>query len=115
MIRVPKLLLCLSLVAVTSGNSYGQTAAWPYSESLPNAPQPEAPEEVTIKGTPLAILHDQRAIWTSPTQLRAGDLKWLAPLALATGAAIATDHHVMGSVVSHEGSFNEANENASNF
>jgi len=114
MTQFSKLLLSLSLITAAFGSAFAQTAASSSHESLPDAPQPEAAQEVTLKGTPLAILQDQRAIWTSPAHIRASNLKWLAPLAAATGVAIATDHHVMGSVVSRDGSFNNANVNASN-
>jgi hypothetical protein len=114
MTHLPKLLLSLSFITAAFGSVSAQTAASSPHEMLPDAPQPEAAQEVTLKGTPLAILHDQKAIWTSPAHIRTGDLKWLAPLAVATGVAIATDHHVMGSVVSHDASFNNANVNASN-
>ncbi len=86
------------------------------SPSLPNAPVPQVrdKEGVTLRNTPVHFLSDQRAIWTSPIRLRAHDLKWFLPLAAATGASVATDHHVMNSVVSHNANFNQANVNASN-
>jgi membrane-associated phospholipid phosphatase len=37
------------------------------------------------------ILHDQKAIWTSPFHLRVRDARWLAPLGIGTAALIATD------------------------
>ena len=37
------------------------------------------------------VLHDQKAIWTSPFHLQARDGRWLAPLGLGTAALIATD------------------------
>jgi membrane-associated phospholipid phosphatase len=37
------------------------------------------------------ILRDQKAIWTSPFHLHGRDARWLAPLALGTGALITTD------------------------
>jgi hypothetical protein len=114
MTHFPKLLLSLSLITVAFSSVSAQTTASPSRESLPDSPRPAVDKDVTLKGTPLAILHDQKAIWTSPAHIRTDDLKWLAPLAVATGVAIATDHHVMGSVVSHDVSFNNANVNASN-
>lgn len=80
--------------------------------SLPNAPQPR--QTVTIHTVPRDILHQQAAIWTSPARLRARDARWLVPLALATGAAIATDHRAMRDVVSHDPGFNNASVNTSN-
>jgi len=75
---------------------------------------PDAPEPVTLRGTPVRILKDQAAIWTSPAHIHKGDLVWLAPLAVATGVGIATDHHTMKSVVSHDASFNQTSLDASN-
>jgi len=37
------------------------------------------------------ILHDQKAIWTSPLQLRSKDARWLVPLGLGAASLIATD------------------------
>ena len=37
------------------------------------------------------ILSDQKAIWTSPKNLRVVDVDWLLPLGVATGAMLATD------------------------
>lgn len=103
------------------------TAAWAQAApaSGPSAPLPDAPQaqtqanvqtrdDATLANTPRNILHDQEAIWASPLDLRAHDLKWAVPLALATGAAIATDHRALRDVVSHDSSFNQANTNTSN-
>src|SRR5882762_2150543 len=37
------------------------------------------------------VLHDQKAIWTSPFHLHGRDARWLAPLGVGTAAFIATD------------------------
>ena len=37
------------------------------------------------------ILHDQKAIWTSPVHLRWKDAAWLVPLGVATAGLMATD------------------------
>lgn len=37
------------------------------------------------------FLADEKAIWTSPLQTKPRDLRWLVPLAAATGAFLATD------------------------
>jgi PAP2 superfamily len=83
---------------------------------LPDAPAPQtsAPDDVTIRNTPHNLLHDQEAIWTSPAHIRTHDLKWLLPLAAATGVAFATDQHTMTQVVSRDPSFNSASTNTSN-
>jgi len=84
--------------------------------SLPDAPQPQSlpQQDVTLRSAPGDILRDQAVIWTSPVRLRGHDLVWFAPLALATGAAIATDHRAMTDVVSHDPDFNQANVDTSN-
>lgn len=79
---------------------------------LPDAPQPS--QRKIILGMPKEILKDQAGIWTSPARIRSRDLLWLVPLAAATGAGIATDHHTMGSVVSHDANFNQTSVDASN-
>ena len=61
---------------------HAQTAPAPSaSRELPDAPspQPSSQDDVTIRNLPRNFLHDQAAIWTSPVDLRAHDLKWLAP------------------------------------
>lgn len=52
------------------------------------------------------ILHDQRAIWTSPFHLQNSDLKWLAPVGLSTIALIATDRRTSGKLVEHGDNLN---------
>ncbi len=93
----------------------GQSAPVSRSSSLPEAPEPQQRDEaVTLQNVPRAILKDQSAIWTSPLRIRPHDLVWLAPLAIATGASIATDHRAMAVVVSRDPGFNQANVNSSN-
>jgi membrane-associated phospholipid phosphatase len=90
--------------------------------SLPDAPLPhpaevakaEDKDAVTLRNTPMHIVEDQGAIWTSPFRIRPHDMEWLIPLTLATGAAIGTDHRAMSSVVSHDAAFNHDNVDASN-
>jgi len=90
--------------------------------ALPETPQPQSAEPVeadssrpvSLRTIPINVLHDQAAIWTSPIGLKPHDLVRLAPLSLATGAALATDHHAISQVVSHDADFNNANTNASN-
>ncbi len=122
--RTIRILLSSALLVALSVYTSAETAPDPGSSSsapLPDAPQPQQtpspaqPQDaVTLRNAPRDILHDQAAIWTSPIRLRPHDLVWLAPLALATGAAVATDHRAMTDVVSHDSSFNQANVNTSN-
>ena len=71
-------------------------------------------EAVTARNAPMQVIHQQGAIWTSPARIRTHDLLWLAPMAAATGTAIATDHRAMTDVVSHDTTFNQDNVNLSN-
>ncbi len=103
---------CTLLMALTL--PVAAQAAARRGAAVPDAPQPQERQAVTIRSAPLDILRDQPVIWTSPARIRARDLKWLVPLTLATGAAIATDHRAMRDVVSHDPSFNNASVNASN-
>ena len=40
------------------------------------------------------FVDDQKHIWTSPSRISRGDLKWVVPLAAATATAIATDNRL---------------------
>jgi hypothetical protein len=109
------------------GSASAQTVAGPSpppseygSEFLPDAPLPQTVDptqanlqDVTLVDTPMRILKDQAAIWSSPVHIRAGDLKWAVPLGLATTVAITADHQAMSSVVSHNALFNHDNVVAS--
>jgi membrane-associated phospholipid phosphatase len=92
------------------------SAPLPDTPALPDAPAPQAPDKdaVTLANTPIHILKDQAAIWTSPLHFKAHDLVWFLPLAAATGVSLATDTHTMSTVVSHDPTFNQDNINASN-
>jgi hypothetical protein len=80
--------------------------------SLPDAPTPSVKD--TVVAFPGGVLKDQAAIWTSPAAIRLHDLRWILPLAAATGVSLATDHHTMSEVVSHNAQFNQSNVDASN-
>ncbi len=109
-------IVVLLVVAAVGGHAIAQNTPAPAdSTSLPNAPSSQSSDRaITLRDLPRWVLQDQQAIWTSPLKLRARDLRWLVPLAAATGAGIATDHHTMNSVVSHDADFNQANVDASN-
>jgi len=80
-------------------------------KNLPDAPV--APDAVTVKGLPLAILKDQIPIWTSPVRVRVNDLIWLLPLGAATGVTLSTDTDTMRRIpVDH--TYNKNNVNVSN-
>jgi PAP2 superfamily len=81
---------------------------------VPDAPQPQPQEQVTLRNVPLNILKDEGAIWSSPARIRDKDFGYLIPLGLAMTGAITTDHQAMSDVVSHNANFNNTNTNASN-
>jgi len=107
-----------------------QTAAGPNAgtsgevslNTLPDAPQPQSSgpgqaaenDRVTLRNTPLHILKDQAAIWTSPARVRDNDLPILAPLVLATTVLVTTDHQVMNSSKLQNTSLNDKAVTASN-
>ncbi len=70
--------------------------------------------DTSLRRLPARFFKDQQIIWTSPGRARRSDLIWLVPFAAATGVGIASDHHVMKDVISHDASFNQANVNTSN-
>jgi len=123
-------LLSSALALAFCASAGGQTAPGPNPQppseatasSLPDAPLPQSAdrvqdndqEAVTLPNTPMHILKDQAAIWTSPLRMKPHDLEWLVPLTLASGAAIGTDHRALSSVISHDATFNHANVDASN-
>jgi PAP2 superfamily len=94
------------------------------SNDLPDAPRPQSTnaaaaglndhEEVTLRHTPVNILKDQAAIWTSPVRIREHNLAVLIPLVLATTVTITADHQVMSSSRLDDASLNSHAETASN-
>ncbi len=77
------------------------------------AAEEKSNDPATLRGLPLRFLKDEAAIFTSPARIQKGDLKWLLPLAGATGAALGTDTYTMRHVVSRNTSFNDANGTSS--
>jgi hypothetical protein len=76
---------------------------------LEDVPHPQA----TLKQVPLNIVGDTYRSFTSPIYIRRGDLKWMLPVAAATGIALSQDTRVAKDIVSHNPGFNNANDNAS--
>ncbi|MGP8184849.1 MAG: phosphatase PAP2 family protein [Terracidiphilus sp.] len=123
-----RLAVCGLLLAALAGGSGADVAAQSAPSirqelsPLPDAPQPQganpAPQlqsdDIAIRSIPRNFLKDQGVIWTSPARFHLRDIEWLAPLAAATGAAVATDHRTMTQVVSRNPDFNHANVDASN-
>lgn len=101
--------VALALFSVICVNLQAQT--WPPAPTLPDPPQPQP---LTLRETPINILKDQGAIWSSPARIRDHDFGYLVPLGLAVAVTITADHQVMSETVSHDPSFNKTNTNASN-
>ncbi len=99
--------IAISVLFAVAGSCCAQTQT-----SLPNAPEPQP--EVTVKGFPLRVVKDQKAIWTSPAHIRIKDLDWLVPLAALTGLAVATDRDTMLHVVPIDAKLNQRSVDASN-
>jgi hypothetical protein len=57
--------------------------------------QQRPPAPMSIKRVFLNLPGDQKAIWTSPFQLRLGDAPWVVPLAGATGLFFARDRSIL--------------------
>ncbi|HZQ44494.1 MAG TPA: phosphatase PAP2 family protein [Acidobacteriaceae bacterium] len=68
---------------------------------------------VDLMRTPLNVLGDTYRLVTSPIYIRAGDLKWILPVAAATGISFSQDTHVNRDIVSHNPSFNNTADNVS--
>ena len=87
--RTSNCLFGMLLFAVLFSASFSTRAQTPSASPSPT-PQPSATptlEKQFFKN----ILHDQKAIWTSPFHLQGRDARWLAPLGAGTAALIATD------------------------
>jgi membrane-associated phospholipid phosphatase len=87
--RISHCLFGLVLSATLFSASFSAQAQTPLASPSPT-PQPSATptmEKQFFKN----ILHDQKAIWTSPFHLHSRDAVWLAPLAGGAAALIATD------------------------
>src|SRR6185436_841694 len=88
-IRMPHCLFGMALLAVIFLVAVGVNGQTPLPEP---SPTPNAAATPTLESRFFKnILHDQKAIWTSPFRLHRSNARWLAPLALGTGALITTD------------------------
>jgi len=82
-------LLEAPLLAILFVAAFSVQAQTPISAPSPIVPAAKKPslESKFFKN----ILHDQKAIWTSPLHLRSRDARWLVPLGLGAATLIATD------------------------
>lgn len=102
---VPTLALTICASAASQAGGGPNPLSDSSSSSLPDAPLPQSADStqatgkdsVTLRNTPVNILKDQAAIWTSPVRIREHDLAYLVPLAVATTLTITADHQMMSS------------------
>src|SRR5712691_2672317 len=92
------------ILAVTILTGASLSSAQSSPETSSSQPQPSPTPEAKPSPSPekrflINILRDQRAIWTSPFNLRRSDAKWLAPLGFSAVALLATDRHTSGELV----------------
>jgi len=92
------------VLAVTLLTGASQSLGRTSQEGASSQPQPAPTPEAKPSPSPehrffINILRDQRAIWTSPFNLRRSDAKWLAPLGFSAVALVATDRHTSGDLV----------------
>ena len=130
--RCARVLLFFTLIVTLANAGVAQEPASPNpaqpsgnnSNALPDAPRPQSTnaaaaglndqDAVTLRQTPVNILKDQAAIWTSPARIREHNLAFLVPLVLATTVTITTDRQVMSSARLDDASLNSHAETASN-
>jgi membrane-associated phospholipid phosphatase len=95
--------IMLALIILTGASqslaqsSEGNSSSQPQPSPTPRAQPSPSPEHRFFAD----ILRDQRAIWTSPFNLRRSDAKWLAPIGFSAVALLATDRHTSGELVEH--------------
>jgi len=85
-------------------------------DRLPDAPAPQlqtGENQVTLCGTPLRVLRDQEAIWTSPARIRESNVLGPIALVLATTLVMTTDRRVMSSSKLQNSSLNNEASTAS--
>jgi membrane-associated phospholipid phosphatase len=95
--HVVLLLLLLTSIHIVAVSALAQSPSAGASPTPQASPQPSPtplPERQFFKN----ILHDQRAIWTSPLRLEGKDARWLVPLGISTAALIATDRRTAGAL-----------------
>lgn len=124
------ILLSSALVLANGASARAQSSFGPNpqpvsdSSALPDAPLPQTADpapagldrkpNVTLRTTPVNILKDQAAIWTSPARMREHDVALLVPLVIATALTITVDHQVMSSARLDDASLNNHADTASN-
>jgi membrane-associated phospholipid phosphatase len=99
-------LLLMSTHGAAATGSEAASVGCPDAEERSSPPVKASTPETVVLSTPRDVhattneprsflrgfVADQKAIWTSPSRMSRGDLRWILPLAVGTGVAIATDH-----------------------
>src|SRR5579859_242510 len=93
---LPKLLVCLSLVA---GSLVGGCLNVSAQTSAEDAPTPEkpgnsfdfSPSPVDLKSLPRNLFTDQKAFWSTPFHMTTAQWQWTVPLALVGAGLLASD------------------------
>lgn len=88
--------LCFVFIIGGFGSALAQTPPAPPSPQSKQTPKPPIEKNFLVN-----LLKDQKGIWTAPFHLQQNDVKWIAPLGLATSALIATDRYTSGELVEH--------------
>lgn len=65
----------------------------PVESNPPDAPAPQDTRNKVVT-LPVALLHDQVGLWTSPARIRFADATWLVPLGGFTAALLTTDSDI---------------------
>jgi hypothetical protein len=132
-LKLARLLATLVLLLGVCAAGQSQTAIvpdpQPSSEAsvdpIPDAPQPQAPAQpaapaqprdkdaVTLANTPMQILKEQAAIWSSPVRVREYNFPVLVPLVLASTLTMTVDHQIMSSSKLQNASLNSDANTAS--
>ncbi len=96
MYRVSASILTLVLCVFVSAPLMAQNTAIPDTALPENAAITDQPVSSSggISGFASDFVNDQKGIWTSPFHINGGDLKWLAPAAVGTGALALFDHRI---------------------
>jgi membrane-associated phospholipid phosphatase len=86
----------------------------PAAAAAAQNPLPDAPEPaVTVRATPLNLLKDQEAIWTSPARLNASNAAVPILAVLATTVVATTDHEAMSHIIAKDASLKSKSDTAS--
>lgn len=95
-LRLPKLLICRSLVAgsLVVGCLTASAQRPPNAPSPPQKPENSyefSPPPVDLKSLPRNLFTDQKAFWSTPFRMTAAQWQWTVPLAFVGAGLLASD------------------------